>query len=132
MHVSRVRVRWAAALAGMAAMLPAVPAAAEPAPREPIGAYLLMMVPNDGPISAATLWCGPAGGTHVSASRACDQLASASGEVRRIPARTGPCTLALAPVRVTADGTWRGRPRHFARTYPNKCIASRDTGGILF
>ena len=130
MSASRVEMRnrysWWPILAA------AVPAAAAPVPREPLGAYLLMVVPDDGPITASTLWCDPEGGTHLDASRACDQLISASGEIARIPARTGPCTLEYAPVRVRADGTWRGLPRHFARTYPNKCAAVRDTGGILF
>lgn len=132
MNISRAHARCAAVLAGMAVLAPALPAAAAPAPREPHGAYLLMVVPDHGPITAATLWCDPDGGTHLHANRACDQLRSASGDIARIPARKGPCTLEYAPVRVQADGTWRGRPQHFTRTYPNKCVAVRETGGIIF
>ncbi|MFG2088107.1 SSI family serine proteinase inhibitor [Spirillospora sp. NPDC048824] len=128
MHMSRARFRWAAAVAGMAVLVHAAPTLAE----EPLGAYLLMVAPQEGPVTARTLWCEPDGGTLRAASQACDQLELADGRVARIPRREGPCTLEHAPVRVSADGTWRGEPRHFARTYPNRCAAMRDTGGILF
>jgi hypothetical protein len=42
------------------------------------------------------------------------------------------CTLQYAPVRVIARGTWHDRPRRFERRYPNRCVAVRETGGILF
>ncbi|WP_433473146.1 SSI family serine proteinase inhibitor [Spirillospora sp. CA-142024] len=128
MHMSRARFRWAAVLAGMAVLAPAVPARAG----GPAGEYLLTLAPQHGPASTWRLWCDPDGGTLDAASQACDQLAAADGEVARIPARPGPCTLEYAPVRVTADGAWHGRPRHFARTFPNRCVAVRETGGILF
>lgn len=128
MHMSRARFRWAAVLAGMAAVTSAAPAQAA----EPAGAYLLTVAPREGPASTWSLSCDPDGGTHGAASQACDQLESVDGEVGRIPALHGPCTLEHAPVRVTADGSWRGGTRHFARTYPNRCAAVRDTGGILF
>ncbi|XRQ13472.1 SSI family serine proteinase inhibitor [Actinomadura welshii] len=135
-RTSRARIRWTAALAGTAVAVPAALAQAAPAqahaPAEPVGAYLLMVVPEEGPVTAKTLWCGPDGGTLSSASRACAQLASVDGEVARIPRRDGPCTLEYAPVRVSADGQWRGAPRHFVQTYPNRCVAMRATGGILF
>ncbi|TDC58354.1 protease [Actinomadura sp. KC345] len=136
MTMPRARIRWAAALAGMAmptgmaVLAPAAPAQARP--KEPVGAYLLMVAPQEGPVTGKTLWCGPDGGTLRSAPQACEQLESTDGQVARIPAKEGPCTLEHAPVRVSADGTWRGEPRHFARTYPNRCAAMRDTGGILF
>jgi hypothetical protein len=128
MRMSRARFRWAAVLTGMAILVPAEPALAD----EPAGAFLLTVTPQDGPGTTRSLWCDPDGGTHSAPSEACDQLEAAGGDVGRVPARPGPCTLQYAPVRVTADGTWHGRPRHFAKTYPNRCAAVRDTGGILF
>ncbi|NDU71941.1 protease [Actinomadura sp. DSM 109109] len=128
MHMSRARFRWAAVVTGMAMLVPAVPARAE----GPAGAYLLTVLPQDGPAIARTLWCEPDGGTHGAASQACDQLEAAGGDVGRIPARPEPCTLEYAPVTVVANGVWRGTARHFTRTYPNRCAAVRDTGGILF
>ncbi len=133
MTMSRARFRWAAALAGMAVLTQAAPAQAQPpAPTEPVGAYLLRVTPLEGTVTAKTLWCGPDGGTLSAAARACAQLRAVDGHVARIPPREGPCTLEYAPVRVSADGRWRGEPRHFVRTYPNRCAAMRDTGGILF
>ncbi|GAA2276118.1 hypothetical protein GCM10010402_35600 [Actinomadura luteofluorescens] len=70
MHMSRARFRWAAVLAGIAMIAPAVPARAD----GPAGAYLLTVVPRSGPATT----------------------------------------------------------RHFTRTYANRCLAVRATGGILF
>ncbi|MFB4308858.1 SSI family serine proteinase inhibitor [Actinomadura sp. GTD37] len=128
MHMSRSRFRWAAVLAGMAAIAQAAPAQAA----GPAGSYRLTVAPDHGPSTVRSLFCDPDGGTLDAASRACDQLRSVDGEVGRIPARTGACTLEYAPVRVGAHGRWHGAPRHFERTYPNRCAAARDTGGILF
>lgn len=128
MNMSRARYRWAAALAAMAVLAQAAPAQA----RGPAAAYLLTVTPEHGPGTTRSLWCDPDGGTHDAASRACDQLEAANGVVARIPAQPGACTLEHAPVRVRADGRWHGQPRHFARTYPNRCAAVRETGGILF
>ncbi|MEU9868822.1 MULTISPECIES: SSI family serine proteinase inhibitor [Actinomadura] len=128
MHMSRARFRWAAVLAGMAMTAPAVPARAD----GPAGVYLLTVMPQSGPVATRTLWCDPDGGTHAAASQACDQLEAVDGEVGRVPARPTACTLEHAPVTVIANGVWHGSGRHFARTYANRCLAVRATGGILF
>ncbi|MFI0407703.1 SSI family serine proteinase inhibitor [Actinomadura sp. 3N508] len=128
MQMPRARFRWAAVLAGMAVLAPAAPVRAA----EPVGAYLLMVTPEHGSVTAVNLWCRPDGGTHHAPSRACDQLESVNGEVRRIGVQQGACTMEYSPVRVSADGRWRGKARHFAGTYPNRCAAVRQTGGILF
>ncbi|RFS82850.1 serine protease [Actinomadura spongiicola] len=131
MRISRARARLFAGLMGMAAVACALPAHAE-AQEKPVGVYLLTVTPDHGFAVTKRLRCRPDGGTHHAASRACDQLEAADGEIGRIPEQTGMCTLEMAPVRISAEGTWRGRPRHFARDYPNRCLAVRDTGGILF
>jgi hypothetical protein len=128
MHMSRARFRWAAVLAGMAVVASAAPAQAD----GPVGSYVLTVVHGSGPASGWSLHCDPDGGTLTGASRACDQLRLADGRVERIPARAGACTLQYAPVRVIARGSWRDRPRYFERTYPNRCVAVRETGGVLF
>lgn len=128
MHMSRAHFRWAAVLAGMAVIAQAAPAQAD----EPASAYTLTVAPEHGPRTVRSLRCDPDGGTLDAASQACDQLESVDGEVRRIPAKTEVCTLEYAPVRVSAHGRWRGEPRHFEQMYPNRCVAARETGGILF
>ncbi|MGK5552787.1 SSI family serine proteinase inhibitor [Actinomadura kijaniata] len=132
MSVSRA-VRWAVTAAALVP-LTAVPAAADPRPAGPEGAYLLMVTPvgEAAPERSATLWCGPDGGAHPVAENACDQLRKVSGRIGEIPEQQGPCTLEYRPVRLTATGHWRGAPRHFDRTYPNRCAAVRGTGGTLF
>lgn len=136
--MSCARFRWAVVFAGMAVVAQTAPApaqAAQAAQAGPGGAYLLRVAPEQGRPGAGTverLECDPDGGTHLAASQACDQLEAADGDVARIAARPGPCTMEYAPVRVRADGTWHGRARHFAETYPNRCAAVRETGGVLF
>ena len=129
--MSRARFRWAAALAGAAVLTQTAPAQAG-APAEPAGSYLLTVAPEGGSAATKTLRCDPDGGTLRSAARACAQLAGADGHVSRIPPENGPCTMEHAPVRVRADGRWRGEPRRFSRTYSNRCVAVRETGGVLF
>ncbi|TYK46055.1 SSI family serine proteinase inhibitor [Actinomadura decatromicini] len=128
MHKSRARLRWAVLATGMAVIAQAAPAQA----REPAAAYRLWVTPERGHGTVRTLTCDPDGGTHQDPRRACAQLKSVRGEVSRIPAQDGVCTLEYAPVRVRAEGRWHGAPRHFARTYGNRCAAVRETGGILF
>ena len=128
MQMSCARFRWAAVLLGMAVLAQAAPAQA----RGPAAAYRLTVTPEHGRGSVRTLSCAPDAGTHAAPSRACAQLRTVDGEVARIPAEQGACTMEYAPVRVRADGHWHGAPRHFARTYPNRCAAVRETGGILF
>ncbi|WP_344900552.1 SSI family serine proteinase inhibitor [Actinomadura meridiana] len=125
----RSRSRWVVGLAGTAVIASSAPTQAAPTP---VGSYVLRVAPEHGPATTYRLRCDPDGGTIAAVSEACDQLESANGEVRRIPARQGACTMEYSPVRVTADGTWRGEPRHFARTYPNRCSAMNETGGMLF
>ncbi|MFD0900040.1 SSI family serine proteinase inhibitor [Actinomadura sediminis] len=121
-------------LAISVASVAAVPAAQA---REPQGVYQLGVTPasappEEPPAARATLTCGPDGGTPARASAACDQLERADGDIAKIPADPGPCTKEFAPVKVSADGMWNGRVRRFVQTYPNRCTAIRETGGVLF
>ncbi|MFP3965116.1 SSI family serine proteinase inhibitor [Actinomadura fulvescens] len=85
-----------------------------------------------GATRATTLLCSPDGGGHPSAGAACAQLRKAGDRISSIPRKPGPCTLEYAPVRASAHGSWAGAPRHFSRSYPNHCVALRETGGIVF
>lgn len=134
MRISPNNVRWVALLGVTAALTAVGPVAQAHGPR---GAYRLDVTPGsaarDGASAArATLTCGPDGGSHPRAAAACEQLERARGDVARIPRATGMCTTEYAPVRVRADGRWNGRPQRFAKTYSNRCVAVRETGGVLF
>ncbi|WP_214414828.1 SSI family serine proteinase inhibitor [Sphaerisporangium fuscum] len=125
------------ALAGLVPLFGATPAlASTSAAADPVGVYVLKVTPvsggNSAPLSAGTLLCGPDGGTHADAARACDQLRRANGMVERIPEDPGMCTKEYAPVRLTATGVWNRQLREFTQTYPNLCTAVRATGGVLF
>ncbi|GAA4078660.1 SSI family serine proteinase inhibitor [Actinomadura miaoliensis] len=121
-----------AVIGGMVSIPLAAPSAAEAT--EPVGGYRLTVAPVQGAgrVASASLRCGPDGGSHPDPVRACDQLRRVNGNVARLPERPGRCTLEYAPVRVRAHGTWKGRPRDYARTYSNRCAAIRGTGGVLF
>ncbi|MFI6518481.1 SSI family serine proteinase inhibitor [Spirillospora sp. NPDC050679] len=77
-----------------------------------------------------TLTCGPAGGEHPRAARACAELARSGG---RFEHDSGDriCTLEYAPVIAEAQGHWRGRPARFQREYPNGCVLRAYTGTIF-
>ncbi|MBB6349170.1 SSI family serine proteinase inhibitor [Nonomuraea muscovyensis] len=126
-----------AAAAGLALLLGAAPATATSVtPYDPVGVYVLTVTPDDGttaePLASSTLLCGPDGGAHAAAAAACGQLRRTQGRAERIPEDPGPCTREYAPVRVGAVGMWRGQRREYARTFANRCVAIRATGGILF
>ena len=82
-------------------------------------------------IGSAVLTCEPTGGTHPKRDKACDVLVRADGDFSRISARHQACTLIYAPVDVTVVGTWRGKPVSFRTTYPNRCIANRDSDDVF-
>ncbi|MFI6501946.1 SSI family serine proteinase inhibitor [Nonomuraea typhae] len=83
------------------------------------------------PARTATLTCTPDGGTHGDAVSACDQLRAADGRIDAIPEQPGYCTMESAPVRVSARGFWNGDHRRYARTFENRCLAIRATGGSV-
>ncbi|GGV06967.1 hypothetical protein GCM10010182_27280 [Actinomadura cremea] len=134
MRISPNNVRWAALLGVTVALTVVGPVAGA---REPQGVYRLGVTAGsaarDGAGAArATLTCRPDGGSHPRAAAACKQLGRARGDIAKIPAAGGMCTTEYAPVRVRADGRWNGRARRFERTFSNRCVAVRETGGVVF
>lgn len=112
------------------------PSPAQAAPTtHPHGAYVLTLSPTEPgtelPTRVAALWCNPTGGTHPQAAQACDQLTDANGHLHRIPPDPGPCTLEYAPVRLSAIGTWNSRIRRHHSIHTNRCLAIRETGGVI-
>jgi hypothetical protein len=132
----RRRSSWIAAAAVLGTVaLASVPAhAALSTADETAGQYVLTVLPvnNSGVTTEKTLRCGPDGGTHTEASLACAQLREVDGAVDAITTTPGPCTREYKPVRVNAHGVWNGEPRHFSKTYGNRCEALRATGGVIF
>lgn len=81
--------------------------------------------------TTVTLNCQPPGGTHPQRARACRELTAADGDFDRLPADSGLCPLIWAPVTATATGHWRERPVLHTHTYPNRCVAARDSGHVF-
>jgi hypothetical protein len=124
-------------LVAVAALAPlaAVPAAFAEAPgaSAPAGVYTLVLAPaQGGGTDTGSLTCGPDGSGHPAAATACAQLTAAGGQVSAIPGEKGMCPMIWRPVTATAVGLWNGRPRYYSRTFTNRCVAVRSTGGVLF
>lgn len=102
------------------------------APAQP-PASTLQLTTHDtaGRIGSVVLTCDPNGGTHPKRDKACAVLASVGGDLSKVTPRHQACTLIYAPVDATAVGTWRGKPVTFKTTYPNRCIADRDSDGVF-
>jgi hypothetical protein len=133
-----MRFLTAAALVGLGALSTGASTggatgAAVPAP----GARLLLTVHHgrftSGELEGiATLECLPSGGTHPHAQAACAALLAAEGDFGRLrPVREEMCPMLIDPVTVTATGDWLFRPVAYSRTFPNRCAAERDTGGVF-
>ncbi|GAA4551079.1 SSI family serine proteinase inhibitor [Amycolatopsis samaneae] len=102
-----------------------------PAPHELPSTLQLSAHEVTGRLSAVTLTCDPAGGTHPARDAACRVLSRADGDFGRISPRRQPCTLNYSPVDVTATGEWRGEPVAYRATFPNLCAADAETDGVF-
>ncbi|MFC0041442.1 SSI family serine proteinase inhibitor [Actinomadura rayongensis] len=116
-----------AVLTGAAlALLPAVPAAAgAPAPAE-----LRLSVQRGADVRTVVLRCGPAGGTHPQAARACAELARGGGKVDR-PSDGVFCTMDYAPVTASAQGRYGRGSVRFSKEYSNACVMRARTGTLF-
>lgn len=110
-----------------AALVPAT-VSAEPTPE---AASLLTLAVHEGdqkvPARTATLACEPTGGTHPYADESCNSLKAAHGDFNGLRRESTMCTMELAPVTVTAEGTWQRRPVRFEKSFSNSCVAKAET-----
>ena len=102
------------------------------APAQATGVYGLTVEGESEQQRTVVLHCRPDGGSHPAPSEACAQLAAAEGRPDQIPPVGMVCTAEYAPVTVIAIGSWQGQDRDYRRTFPNRCEALRQTGGVLF
>lgn len=118
----------------LAAAIAAVPLfAAHPVLADtPSGALTLSRSVDGRGHAVATLFCDPDGGTHTSPKPACDLLRETKGDLgRRVPNPDVICTKEYLPHRVTAFGTWEGRPVRYTRTFGNRCEMNAVTGAVF-
>lgn len=94
--------------------------------------FMLAIHSPDGQVRAATLTCGPDGGTHPDAIGACEQLAEADGHLERVPSTPAACPMIHEPVTVEATGHWQSEVRSFVGSFGNSCQAVAATGGVIF
>ncbi|MEU7423593.1 SSI family serine proteinase inhibitor [Streptomyces sp. NPDC040750] len=131
-HLTRATAT-AGALLAAAGLLAASPARAESRAAFP-GNWLYLTVTrgdaHSGDTRGTLLLCDPPQG-HAHAVQACAELADAGGEIGRIPARGGFCSMIWAPVRAQARGEWNGRPVRFQETYSSRCVMTARTGSVF-
>ncbi|WP_030565887.1 subtilase-type protease inhibitor [Streptomyces aureocirculatus] len=119
------------ALAAAAAPVAAAPGAEAPEHRR--GLFLTVSGDSGTWIRGLALTCAPKpSGHHPHAARACAELDAAHGDFGALPvARDQLCTKEYAPVTVTAEGEFRGRPVAWHKTYANACELGASTGHVF-
>ncbi|KPH99273.1 Subtilisin inhibitor [Actinobacteria bacterium OK074] len=121
------------ATAAATALLTAVPAHATAHDRIP-GNWLYVKVTKGDAHSSDTsgtlLMCDPPQG-HAHAAEACAQLATADGDIGRIPRADTNCPMIYAPVTASAHGEWHGSPVEYTRTFTNACDLAAGTGAVF-
>lgn len=110
-------------------------APAQPTPRETApGNWLYVTVAKGDTRSRETrgtlLLCGPPQG-HRHATRACEELRAAGGDIARIPPKDVYCPMVHAPVTASARGQWNGRPVAYTKTFSNACLMAANTGAVF-
>lgn len=89
---------------------------------------VLTVAPQQTVGHSVTLRCNPAGGTHPNAAGACAALDSAGGDFTKLAPTAGRmCPHLVHPVTVRANGTYRGAPVAYAKTFNNSCEMDRAT-----
>ena len=101
------------------------------APAHPGAELTLTLHYDSASSSAVTLRCQPPGGTHPQRGRACRSLTAAGGDFGKLPKESGLCPLIWAPVTATATGQWHGEPVLHTHTYPNRCVATAESGHVF-
>ncbi len=79
---------------------------------------------------SVTLRCGPPGGDHPAAARACSELDGSGGRFEHAPDGRM-CTAVHSPVVARAEGRWRGRSVRFREEYGNDCVMRSRTGTLF-
>jgi hypothetical protein len=83
-------------------------------------------------VAQADLTCGPTGGTHSEALRACVELMLADGDFDQLRGDDEQvCTLEYAPVVATAEGRWRDQVVAWQQMFSNRCLLDAATGPVF-
>jgi hypothetical protein len=80
---------------------------------------------------SVVLFCTPPAGDHPASARACADLSATDGSFTVPPAHDTFCYFIYQPVTVTAEGLWKGQAVFYQRSYPNRCMMLRATGGLF-
>ncbi|MET8410937.1 SSI family serine proteinase inhibitor [Streptomyces sp. NPDC005195] len=127
----RVAVRHTLGIPGAssrALLEPSPPQPPRPAPRRAV--FRAEVFPGTD-TRGTLLLCDPPQG-HPHAAQACAELATAEGDIGRIPATPGAlCPMIYAPVTAAARGEWNGRQVGYTHTFANSCVMGAATGAVF-
>ncbi|MGW4649945.1 SSI family serine proteinase inhibitor [Kitasatospora sp. NPDC004289] len=133
---ARLARRSAVLAAVLAALVPVLPAAAQPREAGPsAGLGITVRDGIDGTVRHWTLRCGPTGptgGNHPGQEAACGRLVELAGDFT--PLRNGPvadCPRDYDPRTLEISGYWNGEFREFEEGYPNPCHLERLTAPLV-
>ncbi|MFF0744800.1 subtilase-type protease inhibitor [Streptomyces sp. NPDC004111] len=128
-----MRIRSAAVLVtALLALAPAATAVASGHPAPEKGLLLTVSGAEGTWIRGVGLVCSPpVGGGHPEATAACADLTWARGNFDALPGDPHLCTKEYDPVTATADGTWRGQPVHWKKSFGNACMLDAATGPVF-
>ncbi|MEN1888698.1 SSI family serine proteinase inhibitor [Streptomyces mirabilis] len=114
--------------------LGATPARATPHQAIPGNWLYLTLTTGDAHTSSirgTLLRCDPPQG-HARAAEACAELATAGGDISRIPPRPDTiCSMIYGPVTASARGEWEGRQVTYSHTFSNSCVMGAGTGAVF-
>ncbi|MFF7888016.1 SSI family serine proteinase inhibitor [Streptomyces sp. NPDC020794] len=109
---------------------------AQAAPHEALpGNWLYLTLTTGDAHSSSTrgtlLLCDPPQG-HTRAAEACAELATAGGDISRIPPRPDSiCSMIYGPVTASARGEWEGRQVTYSHTFSNSCVMGAEAGAVF-
>jgi hypothetical protein len=124
------------ALLATAALLTLGVTPAQAAPQEAFPGNWLYLTLTTGDahsssIRGTLLLCDPPQG-HSHAVEACAELATAGGDISRIPPKPDTiCSMIYGPVTAVARGEWEGRQVTYSHTFSNSCVMGAETGAVF-
>ncbi|OBZ89087.1 Subtilisin inhibitor-like protein 1 [Choanephora cucurbitarum] len=89
-----------------------------------------MTISSTGTNAKYTLSCNPIGGNHPRRQEACNVLKRCNGNLNAITPSGTICTAVHAPVTVTVEGTYGGKPVYLKKEFTNACVASAQLGPL--
>ena len=97
----------------------------------PMSTLTLTLEVPEGGLSTVRLDCDPPGGSHPEPWTACDELATAGGDLAGLQDEPVACTMDFRPVTASARGVWDGEVVLWEQEFSNPCTLNAATGTVF-